>query len=486
MATEITMPQQSDTMTEGTIVAWRKKEGEKVKQGEVVAEIETDKAVMEMEAFESGTVAALLVAEGQKVPVGAPIAVLATGKENPAEVKKQYASRAAGGSAGPSQSKSASAQKEHRPAAREKSGQTAVASARSNPAHVAAASSGGATVPDSQGVSTATIEEATNGEIHEPANIGHGATRTPAHAVPPVPSHGEGNGNRDRIIASPLARRIALDKGIDLHQIRGTGPNGRIIQQDVLSFTEQPPTPRAERTAAPDYPRTSGQSQIIPLTKMRAAIAAALQKSKQQVPHFYETIDIDVEELSALRGRLNSQLEKQNVKLSLADFIAKGVCVALLRNPAVNATFDGTNITRHPDVHLGIAVSVPDGLIVSVLKHADKMGLRDLRERTGPLVERARAGRQKQDEASGGTFTISSLGSFGIREFAAIINPPQVAILAVGAAEQRAVVRGGQIVARTILSVTLSADHRVVDGATAAEFLRTLKTLLEEPGMMLV
>ncbi len=187
-----------------------------------------------------------------------------------------------------------------------------------------------------------------------------------------------------------------------------------------------------------------------------------------------------------MRVRLNEQLEKQNVKLSLADLIAKGVCVALLRNPAVNSTFDGTNITRHSDVHLGMAVAVADGLIVPVLKHADKMGLRELREKTVPLIERARAGKQKQDEASGGTFTISSLGSFGIREFAAIINPPQVAILAVGAAEKRAVVRGNQIVARTMMSVTLSADHRIVDGATAAEFLRTLKSLLEEPGMMLV
>ena len=464
MPTEIKMPQQSDTMTEGTVVAWRKKEGDKVKQGEIVAEIETDKAVMEMEAFDSGTIAAILVAEGQKVPVGAAIAVVATGKENPADVKKQFAARSAGaGTGGLAQSAAQTPSK-------------------------ASAGAGGervpAPTPRPEGGAVATMEAASSSEIHEPSNVGHGATRSPAQAVPPMPSHGNGNGNGDRIVASPLARRIAADKGIDLHQVRGSGPNGRIVQNDVLSFA--PKAPAAERGAGPDAPRAAGQAQVIPMTKMRLAIAAALQRSKQQIPHFYETIDIDVEELSAMRGRLNEQLAKQNVKLSLADLIAKGVCVALLRNPAVNATFDGTNITRYSDVHLGMAVSVPDGLIVPVLKHADKMGLRELREKTGPLIERARAGKQKQDEASGGTFTISSLGSFGIREFAAIINPPQVAILAVGAAEKRAVVKGDQIVARTMMSVTLSADHRAVDGAVAAEFLRTLKSLLEEPGMMLV
>jgi pyruvate dehydrogenase E2 component (dihydrolipoamide acetyltransferase) len=466
MPTEITMPQQSDTMTEGTVVKWRKKEGDKVKQGEVVAEIETDKAVMEMEAFEAGTLAAILTPEGQKVSVGAAIAILATGKENAAEVKKQYA-----GGAGKSAAGSPLA-----------AATTAAATKAS--ASVSAGSRAPAAKSSGQSSAVGTLEAASNSEVHEPATIGHGATRSPATPVPPMPA----NGNGDRIVASPLARRIAADKGIDLHQVKGTGPGGRIVQNDVLSLsTPQPSTPGAERSAAPDSPqRAPGQTQVIPMTKMRSAIAAALQRSKQQIPHFYETIDIDVEEISSLRARLNEQLKAQNVKLSLADFIARAVCVALIRNPAVNATFDGTNITRHSDVHLGIAVAVADGLIVPVLKHADKMGLRELREKTGPLVERARSGRQKQDEASGGTFTISSLGNFGIREFSAIINPPQVAILAVGSAEKRAVVKGDQIVARTMMSVTLSADHRIVDGATAAEFLRTLKTLMEEPGMMLV
>jgi pyruvate dehydrogenase E2 component (dihydrolipoamide acetyltransferase) len=461
MSTEFKMPQLSDTMTEGTVVAWRKKEGDKVRQGEIVAEIETDKAVMEMEAFEGGTLAALLVAEGQKVPVGAPIAILATGREDAAAVKKQYQSVASPQAAAPVQA----------------------ATKPSVPAATASASGSVATA----GGGVATLEAASNSEIREPENAGHGATRSPAQAVPPIPSRGEGNGNGDRVFATPLARRIAADKGVDLHQLRGSGPNGRIVQSDVLAFQPQTaPAAGAERSAAPAPVRAPGATEVIPLNKMRSAIAAALQRSKQQIPHFYETIDVDVEELSALRARVNDQLEKQKIKLSLADFIAKAVCVALQRNPAVNATFDGAQITRHADVHLGIAVAVPDGLIVPVLKHADKMGLQELRERTGGLVDRARAGKQKQDEVNGGTFTISSLGSFGIREFAAIINPPQVAILAVGAAERRAVVRNDQVIARTMMSLTLSADHRVVDGATAAQFLGTLKTLLQDPGMMLV
>ena len=224
------------------------------------------------------------------------------------------------------------------------------------------------------------------------------------------------------------------------------------------------------------------------MTKMRAAIAAALQRSKQQIPHFYETIDVDVEALSDLRAKLNERLKAENVRLSLADFINKAVCAALLAHPALNATFDekAGEITRRGDVNLGIAVAIPDGLIVPVLRAANQMGLRELRQRGAELIERARAQRLKQDEGGGGTFTVSSLGTYGVREFSAIINPPQVAILAVGAAEKRAVVRGDAVVARTTMSLTLSADHRAVDGATAAEFLQTLKAMLEEPGMMLV
>jgi pyruvate dehydrogenase E2 component (dihydrolipoamide acetyltransferase) len=338
----------------------------------------------------------------------------------------------------------------------------------------------------------ATLETAARGEIHEHESVGHGATRETPTAVPPVPHHGNGNG--DRLIVSPLARRIAADKGIDLKQVSGSGPNGRIVQKDVLTYTPKTAEPAKTKTetkpsAVPQPSRVSrGEKQVVPLTKMRQAIAKGLQASKQNIPHFYETIDVDVEELSALRVRLNTSLEAEKVRLSIGDLISKAVTVALLKHPALNSHYnaDKAEITRFGDVHLGFAVALPDGLIVPVLRNIDQMGLKEIRKRSAELIDRARAQRLKQDEMTGATFTVSNLGTFGIREFSAIINPPSVGILAVASAEKRAVVRNDQIIARTMLTLTLSADHRAVDGAVAAEFLRTLKGLLEEPGLMLV
>jgi pyruvate dehydrogenase E2 component (dihydrolipoamide acetyltransferase) len=473
MPVEITMPQQSDTMTEGTVVKWVKKEGDKVRAGEIIAEIETDKATMEMESFEAGTLAHISVQEGGKIPVGGVMAVLATAKESPADVKKQYSGASA-----------------KAPAARP---EPVAASAAQKPRQAAAAERVPPSVPSRPAGHS--LENASSGELHEPDEAGHGATREAATPVPPLPTgHGNGNGNNGgRVFVSPLARRIAADKGVDLSQIQGSGPGGRIVQRDVLNFQ---PAPAATKSAGPSQPAAPqpvlptrvprGQKEVIPLTKMRAAIAAALQRSKQTVPHFYETIDIDIEELSAARVRLNEMLKPENVKISISDFVSKAAAVALLRHPAVNAHFGEDGITRFGDVNLGIAVAIPDGLIVPVLRGIDQMGLREIRLKSEDLIKRARAQKLKQDEMRGATFTISNLGSYGVREFSAIINPPEVAILAVASAEKRAVVRNDQIVARTMLTVTLSADHRAVDGATAAEFLRTLKGLLEEPALMLV
>jgi pyruvate dehydrogenase E2 component (dihydrolipoamide acetyltransferase) len=453
------MPQQSDTMTEGTVVKWLKKEGDKIKAGDVIAEIETDKATMEMEAFDSGTLAAILVPAGQKAPVGAAIGVLAGAKESAEEVKKQYSSGGA------------------KPAA---------------PAPVAVSRSEAPKAPVPQSNATATLEPANTAELKEPDGAAsHHAHREAATAVPPI--RGNGNGN-ERLRVSPLARRIAEDKGVDLHQVAGTGPGGRIVQKDVLSAAEKgaakTPAAAAATPAAPQLPARVGSGQVerVQLTKMRTAIATALQRSKQNVPHFYETMDIDVEELSQLRERLNKRLEKEKVRLSIGDFVTQAVAAALKRHPILNATFDATKneITRYGDVNLGIAVALPEGLIVPVLRGVDQMGLKEIRQRSVDIVERARAQRLKGEEMKGATFTVSNLGSYGVREFMAIVNPPEVGILAVGGAEQRAVVHNGQIVARTIMTVTLSADHRVVDGAAAADFLRTLKHLLEEPGMQLL
>jgi pyruvate dehydrogenase E2 component (dihydrolipoamide acetyltransferase) len=459
MPTEITMPQLSDTMSEGTVVKWLKREGDKVTAGEKIAEVETDKAVMEMESFDAGTLAVIVAKEGDKVAVGKPIAILASSKENPADIKKSQGASSA-------------------PAGRVASATLSAESSKPAPAPTP----------------VATMEAAARSEVHESASTGHGATRETPTAVPPIPHHGE-NGNGNRLIVSPLARRIAADKGIDLKQVTGSGPNGRIVQKDVLAFTPKPveaPAPAKTKPEAPSAPQPArvsrGEKQVLPLTKMRQAIAKGLQASKQNIPHFYETIDVDVEELSALRVRLNTSLEAEKVRLSIGDLISKAVAVALLKHPALNAHYnaDKAEITRFGDVHLGFAVALPDGLIVPVLRNIDQMGLKEIRTRSAELIDRARAQRLKQDEMTGATFTVSNLGTFGIREFSAIINPPSVGILAVASAEKRAVVRNDQIIARTMLTLTLSADHRAVDGAVAAEFLRTLKGLLEEPGLMLI
>jgi pyruvate dehydrogenase E2 component (dihydrolipoamide acetyltransferase) len=466
MPAEITMPQLSDTMSEGTVVKWLKKEGDKVKSGDIIAEIETDKANMEMEAFESGTLAHQVAREGEKVKVGQPIAVLATGSENPQEVKKQFASGAARPASAAAQGSESASKSE-----------TEMGSAPLERGRA-----------QSRQETTATSPRTTTESLARDA-------RSAVADRPGRPS--DGNGGRVKI--SPLARRLAEEKGVSLHEVTGTGPGGRITKEDIEAALESPPAPvrTAPTTAAKPTQRppasvsfaprvASGQKEVIPLTKMRATIAQRLQQSKQQIPHFYTTVDADVELISEMRQRLNKQLEAEGVKLSLGDFVAKAVAQALLIHPQVNAHLANNEISRFGDVHLGMAVALPDGLIVPVLRNINQMGLREIRQRSEDLVERARAGRLKQDEMTGATFTVSNLGMYGVRDFAAIINPPEVGILAVSAAEKRPVVRDNTIVPRTVMTMTLSADHRAVDGATAAEFLRTLKRLLEEPGMMLV
>jgi pyruvate dehydrogenase E2 component (dihydrolipoamide acetyltransferase) len=343
---------------------------------------------------------------------------------------------------------------------------------------------------------TATFHGASTGEMREPDQTqAHGATRQP---IDTAPSKGERQGD-GRIRVSPLARRIAQDRGIDLSQIAGSGPGGRIVKQDVLEFASQAPaSPEKVRQVQPTAAApgeqvpvlaqriATGQQEVIPLSKMRSVIALRLQQSKQNIPHFYETVDCDVEELSNLRARLNEQLASQKIKLSLGDLVAKAIASALIEHPGLNAHFNGKEIIRFGDVNLGMAVALPEGLIVPVLRNINQMSLREIRIRSADLVDRARAQRLKQDEMMGATFTVSNLGMFGVREFSAIINPPEVGILAVGGAQKRAVVRGDEIVPRMMMTLTVSCDHRAVDGASAAEFLATLRQFLEEPGLMLV
>ncbi len=484
MPRPITMPQQSDTMTEGVLVKWLKKEGDRYSEGDIVAEIETDKATMEMEGpDEPGTVAAVLVKEGEKVPVGATLAVIAVEGEDPAEVKKNAGS--ASGSA-PAEKKAGKQADEQNVAA---SGQAHAATAdpQGTPA-------GGkeAHAASKQATATAT-QTGGNGQTRRTANIDYGGPRQVEMEMPAAGGNGEAGG---RVKASPLARRIAEQKGIDLSHVRGTGPGGRVVQKDVLAFepgaARQAPQQKegaAPQRAAAVLPQRvpSGKTEIVELSKMRLTIAKRLQQSKQSIPHFYETVEIDMEAAETLRARLNKTLEAEGVRISLGDIIAKAVAATLKAHPVLNSTFDGEKLTRHGDVHLGMAVALDNGLIVPVLRNIDQMGIREIRLRSKDLVDRARAQKLKQDELSGATFSVSNLGGFGVHEFVAIINPPEVGILAIGEGKRRPVVaEDGSIVARTMMNVTLSADHRVVDGADSARFLATLKGMLEEPGMMLV
>ncbi|HEX3357198.1 MAG TPA: dihydrolipoamide acetyltransferase family protein [Tepidisphaeraceae bacterium] len=482
MPVEITMPQLSDTMTEGTLIKWYKKVGDKIKPGEKIADIETDKAVMEQEAFDEheGTLAQILVKEGEKAAVGQALAIVAGKGEKVEAGAKAPVAASAGAAAGskstPSGASSHDSELGHGPI------EEGRAHARRE------------TVHDEPEHSSEAISMEASATMHK----SRGTMSAASTGIAERDEERGGDGARLRV--SPLARRMAAEKDIDLKQINGSGPGGRIIQRDIVNFK---PSERGsqgsqslgfakqdKKTSTPTpvlaTRSSSGQKEVIPLTKIRSVIAQRLQQSKQNIPHFYETIDVDAEELVKLRERMNKTIEKTGVRISVGDFVAKAVATALVQHRAVNAHFNGTEITQYPDVHLGMAVALPNGLIVPVLRNINQMGLAEIRVRSADLVDRARAQKLKQDEMTGATFTVSNLGTYGVREFSAIINPPEVGILAIGGAEKRPVVRNDQLVARTMMTMTLSADHRVVDGATAAEFLRTLKGLLEEPGMMLV
>ena len=437
MPIEITMPKLSDTMTDGTLVKWLKKENEKIKPGDVIAEVETDKATQELEAFEPGTVAKLMVKEGEKVPVGGLIVVLAKPEENVAAIAK-----AAGG-------KSASAPAPAAP-----------------PAAAAPA----------QPVATPVVASA-------PAP-------TPAPIPAPAATSAPGSSRPARI--SPLARKIAAEKGVDVTSIQGTGPDGRIIKRDVLAAGTSAGKPAAAGTvkssaAAPPAPLQIAaklEAKTITLSNMRQTIARRLLQAKQTVPHFYVSIDVVMDALLELRKAANEQLAP--TKLTVTDFIARAVAGAVAQVPGVNASFTDTAIIQHGSVNLGIAVAIEDGLVVPVIRDAQTKGIRQMSEEIKQLAQLARSRKLKADQMTGSTITISNLGMYGIREFQAIINPPEAAILAIGGTEARPIVKNGQVVPAQVMTISLSADHRVIDGALGAEFLSKLKAILENPLAMLV
>ncbi len=400
---QITMPKLSDTMLEGTLIKWHKKVGDKVTVGDVIADVETDKATMEMEAFDDGTIIEIIVPEGGVVKVGQPLANLEGGKKS---VVKSSA-----------------------------------------PAALAS--------------------------IAPTANLP--ASTKPQTATLPNGSH---------IKASPLAKKIALERGVSLLGVQGTGPGGRVVAADV-------PTASITRTAAPAAPRIevpfSDSDTKTPLSGMRRTIAERLLASKTQIPHFYLTIEIDAAPLAKLRKELNAAAETAGTaKVTVNDFILLAAARAAKQHPRVNSAFAGDSIVEYGSVNLSVAIAVEDGLITPVIRDAQSLSLRAISAAVKDLAVRARSKKIKPEEYQGGTLTISNLGAYGIDSFYAIINPPQAAILAVGAIVKKPVVNAqDQIVAGQRMTISLSGDHRVVDGAAGAEFLATMRKSLESPTSLL-
>ena len=436
MSVNILMPALSPTMTEGTLARWLKQEGDSVASGDVIAEIETDKATMEVEAVDEGILGRILIAGGTEgVKVNAPIGILVAEGEAVPD--------------GPDDP-----------------------SARQTPAPAAPAQAG----QDSKPPAPARAEAA-------PAPAG-------------VPDSGS------RVFASPLARRLALQTGLDLTTLKGSGPNGRIIRADIESAqarTAAPaasPAPVAPAAPAPARPAAApitAPHRKVPNSSIRRVIARRLSDSKQFVPHFYVSIDVEMDALLALRTRLNAASPAEgpsSFKLSVNDMLIKACAETLVRVPKVNASYTDEAILEYEDVDISIAVSIPDGLITPIVRSAEKKSLRQISNEARGLIGRAREGRLKPEEFQGGGFSISNMGMYGVKEFAAILNPPQSGILAVSASEKRTVVRtgpdGDRIEVATVMTVTLSVDHRAVDGALAAQWVSTFKSVVESPMSLVV
>ena len=446
MPTNILMPALSPTMEKGNLAKWLKKEGDKIKSGDVIAEIETDKATMEYEAVDDGTLAKIVVSEGtQDVAVNSVIAVLANESE---DVKAAASANV----------KAPTAPKAEEP----KKGDTK----QSAPA---------------------------------PAIQAAPAPRAPAAAVPSARPAGA-----NRVFASPLARRLAKEANLDLNSVQGSGPNGRIIARDVdqaksgkgLRAPSGPPAADglAARVMSDAQIRSlyeEGSYELIPHDGMRRTIAQRLTASVQSIPHFYETMDCDIGRLMAAREEINAAAQKNKdgkpaYKLSVNDFVIKALALALQRIPDANVSWTEAGLLKHKHSDIGVAVALPGGLITPIVRNAETKSLSAISNEMRDLAARARDRKLKPHEYQGGTSSVSNLGMYGIKDFTAVINPPQSTILAVGTGEERAVVRNGKIEAATIMSVTLSCDHRAIDGALGGQLIVAFKTLIENPVMMVV
>lgn len=434
MATKVHMEALSPTMEEGQLVRWLKHEGDTVKEGDILAEIETDKATMELVARGSGVLKGVQINEGQTAPVGTVIAYLAEAGEEVAG-----ASPAAPPAAAPEKKAPEKPASGEEPAQREQARQQAAGEQDTTPA---------------------------------PTEV--------AATTPPPKAEGDG-----RVKASPLARRLASEAGLELSGIAGTGPGGRITKRDVAAAGEKAPAAAGAATTSPAIRYEGPEVEEVPVTQMRKTIAKRLVTSIGPVPTFYLTIEVDMSRLVEARERINDRLERQGIKVSLNDFIIKAVAAALSKHPEVNAAWGESVIRRYHRVHIGVAVAVEDGLITPVVKDADRKAVREISAEVKELAGRAKEKKLKPEEYTGATFSISNLGMFGIQEFTAIINPPEAGIIAVGAVEEKVVAVDGEVELRPRMRMTMSCDHRVVDGATGARFLQTVRDFLEEPLMIL-
>ncbi|HEX7117240.1 MAG TPA: pyruvate dehydrogenase complex dihydrolipoamide acetyltransferase [Longimicrobiales bacterium] len=464
MATKVHMEALSPTMEEGQLVRWLKDEGAEVKEGDVLAEIETDKATMELVARGSGVLRKRFIAEGQTTPVGAVIGVIAAPDEDISEILTE----APAGGGEPTHAPPTEPPAGETPAGRdvEEAERSIEAGGKTEQDQGATGVQAAVESPDRRPTPPAgtTLERAEGGRVEEI----------------PVPEDG-------RVKASPLARKLAREAGIDLGRVRGTGPGGRITKADIEAAAAAPeraaPAPAAPAYAPPAAP--AAEVEEVPVTQMRKTIAKRLATSIGPVPTFYLTIEVDMGRMMELRKRVNARLEPQGIKASVNDFLIKAVAAALTRHPAVNASWQDNVIRRYGRVHIGVAVAIEEGLITPVVRDAHAKGVAQIAQEVKALAARAREKKLQPDEYTGATFSISNLGMFGIEEFTAIINPPEAAILAVGKVEEKPVVEDGEVVVRQRMRMTMSCDHRVIDGATGARFLQTLKDYIEEPMMML-
>lgn len=445
MANDVLMPKMGYDMTEGRILHWLKKEGEAVERGQALAEIETDKATIEIEAFASGTLGQIIAKEGDTIPVGQKIAVILGEGE----------SANGGATSAP-------------PAAAEQPRQDARGE-----------------MEDMGGNAPAQAQEA----------LPNAGQATPAGAQT-LEAIAEPAGPEGRLKASPIARRIAQEHDIDLRSVQGSGPGGRIVREDVEAAIRQPkaapaaapaqaPAAAAAPAPAPAAPLEASDRQV-PLTRMRQAIARRMTESKSTIPHFYVSAEVDMTEALAWRKRLNDAAQADGYKITVNDMIVKACGMALTKFPNINASFGGDHMIMHDRIDISIAVALKEGLIAPVVRNVDRKSIGVIARETADLVARARDGKLTPDEFSGGTFTVSNLGPFGVDTFIAIVTAPQAAALAVGSSEQRAVVVDGEIVIRDRMNITISADHRVTDGAEAAQFVGEVRRLLQNPLALLM